>query len=164
MNPTEEACVDLIRELREAAQLQHASIMKIWQQEQGPHPAAAMLLSEIARQGELRMSELAKLRMVDISVVSRQVGQLAEAGLITRRPAPEDGRASLVAVSEEGERALARWRRLYVDFARTAFAGWSEDEVAHLVAQLRAANASIREVVGSEAGCAERPASGDERR
>ncbi|PWV82011.1 DNA-binding transcriptional regulator, MarR family [Prauserella marina] len=153
MVPSEEVCVDLMRQLKLASQLQHAWIMQLWQQEQGPHPAAAMLLSEIERRGESRLSELAKHRMVDISVISRQVSQLAEAGLIERRPAPEDGRASLVKVSEEGERRLVRWKRLHAEFLSEAFGEWDEAELKELTERLGAVNADLRAVVDQETPC-----------
>jgi DNA-binding MarR family transcriptional regulator len=100
--------VELMRELKTASQLQHAWIMQAWQSEPGLHPAAAMLLSDLAKNGEARPSELAKRRFVDLSVVSRQITQLSAAGLVDRRPAPEDGRASLVSVSPT---TSSSWRR-----------------------------------------------------
>src|SRR3954462_7519888 len=108
--------VELMRELKTASQLQHAWIMQAWQSEPGLHPAAAMLLSDLAKNGEARPSELAKRRFVDLSVVSGQVPRLSAPGLVDRRPAPEDGRASLVSVSEKGRAELVRWRANYLEF------------------------------------------------
>src|SRR5215217_4768128 len=116
MSERDEARLELMRELKASANLQHAWLMQIWQAERGLHPAAAMLLSDLAKHGEARPSDLAKRRLVDISVISRQITQLSAAGLIDRRPAPEDGRASLVSVSKQGYEQLERWRGLYLDF------------------------------------------------
>src|SRR6266496_236728 len=121
---TDDVRVELMRELKTAAQLQHAWTMQAWQDEPGLHPAAAMLLSDLHKHGETRLSELAKRRIVDLSVVSRQVAQLSAAGLVDRRPAPEDGRASLVSVSEKGQAELARWRVNYLRFMSEALGGW----------------------------------------
>lgn len=148
--PTDEVCMDLIRQLRTSSRLQHAWSAQLWQEEQGPHPAAVMLLSEIERRGESRLSDLAKHRMVGLPVISRQVAELAAAGLIDRRPEPKDGRASLVRVSEEGARQLAHWRRLQVDFLREALAGWNEQDLRTLIARLQTVNADLRAAV--EAG------------
>src|SRR5438067_10466702 len=102
MGPSDEGGVELMRQLRMAGHLQNAWMTQAWQSNQGLHPAAALVLSDLAMHGESRPSEVAKRKMVDVSVVSRQIAQLTAAGLVDRRPAPEDGRASLVSVSEQG--------------------------------------------------------------
>jgi DNA-binding MarR family transcriptional regulator len=92
MSLSEDVSVELMRQLRITGQMQHAWVTYAWQNQHGGlHPAAAMLLSDLAVHGESRPSELAKRRMVNFSVISRQIGQLSAAGLIDRRPAPEDG-------------------------------------------------------------------------
>jgi len=143
--------VELMRELKTASQLQHAWIMQAWQDQPGLHPAAAMLLSDLAKNGEARPSELAKRRFVDLSVVSRQITQLSAAGLVDRRPAPEDGRASLVSVSEKGRAELARWRANYLEFMETALGGWDDERVTDLIGRLAEMNADLRRALGSAA-------------
>jgi DNA-binding MarR family transcriptional regulator len=155
LDSRDEACVELMRQIRASAQLQHAWIAQAWQADKGPHPAAAMLLSELFHRGECRPSELAKHRMVDVSVISRQIAQLADAGLIERRPAPEDGRASLLSVSERGHRALADWREQYIEFARRALHEWPAEDINELSDRLRAVNDDLRDVVAP--GCRTRP-------
>jgi DNA-binding MarR family transcriptional regulator len=155
MDTRDEACVELMRQIRASSQLQHAWIAQAWQADKGPHPAAAILLSELAQRGECRPSELAKHRMVDVSVISRQIAQLAEADLIERRPAPEDGRASLLNVSERGHQVLADWREQYIEFARRALHEWPAEDINDLTSRLRAVNDDLREVVGP--GCRTRP-------
>lgn len=147
--------VELMRQLKTAAQLQHAWIMQAWQDEPGLHPAAAMLLSDLAKNGEARPSELAKRRFVDLSVVSRQIAQLSAAGLIDRRPAPEDGRASLVSVSEKGRAELVRWRGNYLEFMEKALGGWDDERVTDLTGRLAEMNADLRRALGSTACLAE---------
>lgn len=143
--------VELMRELKTASQLQHAWVMQAWQDQPGLHPAAAMLLSDLAKNGEARPSELAKRRFVDLSVVSRQITQLSAAGLVDRRPAPEDGRASLVSVSEKGRAELARWRANYLEFMETALGGWDDERVTDLIGRLAEMNADLRRALGSAA-------------
>lgn len=141
---TDDIRVELMRELKTAAHLQHAWIMQAWQDEPGMHPAAAMLLSDLAKHGEARPSELAKRRFVDLSVVSRQIAQLTAAGLIDRRPAPEDGRASLVSVSERGQAQLAAWRHNYLAFMERALGHWDEAKIGDLIGRLSEMNADLR--------------------
>jgi DNA-binding MarR family transcriptional regulator len=143
--------VELMRELKTASQLQHAWIMQAWQDAPGLHPAAAMLLSDLAKNGEARPSELAKRRFVDLSVVSRQITQLSAAGLIDRRPAPEDGRATLVSVSEKGRAELADWRTNYLEFMEQALGGWDDERVTDLTGRLAEMNVALRRALGSAA-------------
>ncbi|WP_410666940.1 MarR family winged helix-turn-helix transcriptional regulator [Amycolatopsis sp. cmx-4-68] len=149
--------VELMRELKAASQLQHAWVMQAWQSEPGLHPAAAMLLSDLAKNGEARPSELAKRRFVDLSVVSRQITQLSAAGLVDRRPAPEDGRASLVSVSEKGRAELVRWRANYLEFMEKALGGWDDERVTDLTGRLAEMNADLRRALGN-AACLADPA------
>ncbi|HVW44282.1 MAG TPA: MarR family winged helix-turn-helix transcriptional regulator [Amycolatopsis sp.] len=149
MSLSEDASLELMRQLRVAAQLQHAWASQQWQPATDGHlhPAAAALLSDLAINGESRPSELAKRRMVDISVVSRQIAQLSAAGLIERRPAPEDGRASLVSVSEAGAIHLKRWRQNHLDFIRGALHDWTDDDVTALTERLQDMNDALRAAV-----------------
>ncbi|WP_158879435.1 MarR family winged helix-turn-helix transcriptional regulator [Amycolatopsis anabasis] len=149
MGPGDEASLELMRQLRASAQLQHGWIAQTWQDESGLHPAAAMLLADLAKHGESRPSELAKRRMVDVSVISRQIAQLTAAGFIDRRPAPEDGRAALIRVSERGERELLRWRELQTEFLRKALHNWDESEVHALTERLAAMNDDLRAALGA---------------
>jgi DNA-binding MarR family transcriptional regulator len=148
MSLSEEASVDLMHQLRVAGQLQHAWVTYAWQSElTGLHPAAAMLLSDLVLNGESRPSELAKRKMVDVSVISRQIAQLTAAGLIDRRPAPEDGRAALVSASEQGKVELKRWRENHIAFVRAALGDWTEEQVTALTMQLSAMNEALRATV-----------------
>ncbi|GAA5161985.1 MULTISPECIES: MarR family winged helix-turn-helix transcriptional regulator [Amycolatopsis] len=149
MSLSEQAGIELLQQLRMAGQLQHAWGTASWQRDQpGLHPAAAMLLGDLALHGESRPSELAKRKMVDVSVISRQIAQLVAAGLVERRPAPEDGRAALVSLSEQGMTELKRWREKHLEFFRTALADWSEEEVVALSERLAAMNDALRKAVG----------------
>jgi DNA-binding MarR family transcriptional regulator len=153
MSAEDDSRIELMRQLKAASQLQQAGLAQIWQAERGMHPAAAHLLSDLAKHGEARPSELAKRRMVDISVVSRQISQLSESGLINRRPAPEDGRASLVQVSEKGREELARWRARYLEFMGHALDDWDEARLSQLIELLSAMNEDLRDTLGPQANC-----------
>ncbi|TNC21898.1 MarR family winged helix-turn-helix transcriptional regulator [Amycolatopsis alkalitolerans] len=145
MEGSADRAVALMRELRTAGQLQHAWTMQSWQQgTTALHPAAILLLSDLRQHGESRPSELAKRKMVDISVISRQVTQLAAAGLIERRPAPEDGRASLIRLSEAGEALLGQWRERHLGFVERALEGWTDEEIERLTARLNLMNEGMR--------------------
>src|SRR5690349_19479342 len=75
------------------------------------HPAHTTLplleLAQLLGRGEMRLGELATLRGVAQSVVSRQVGELEARGLVARRPDPADGRAGLVRLTAAGLAVLS---------------------------------------------------------
>lgn len=62
----------------------------------------AILLLKALVGGPMRLSSLAAHLDLDASTVSRQVRQLEDRGLVERAGDPDDGRASRIALSEEG--------------------------------------------------------------
>ncbi len=97
----------------------------------GPRDRSShILLFSIFRQGPLRLADLAATAYVDASVVSRQAADLVSEGLLVRQPHPDDGRASVMALTDEGERFVQTMlirRRAFFDRAVT---DWSEQELA----------------------------------
>jgi DNA-binding MarR family transcriptional regulator len=89
--------------------------------------AAIVLLKALLHGGPVRLSTLAGMLDVDASTVSRQVRQLEDRGLIERMSDPDDGRACLIALSEEGrsrlEEGAQRRRRLVGELVRDWDAG-----------------------------------------
>ncbi|MEX5719640.1 MarR family winged helix-turn-helix transcriptional regulator [Geodermatophilus maliterrae] len=90
------------------------------------------LLLPLERDGEQRCSTLAARTGVDVSVVSRQVAALERQGHVERRPDPDDGRASLIRLSEAGAAALARTRAVRSEWATAALADWDEEDARRL--------------------------------
>jgi DNA-binding MarR family transcriptional regulator len=74
----------------------------------GYDKTSMMLLGALIAGGPMRSSALAEAVYSDPSTISRQVANLVKAGLVERRADQEDGRASLLAVSEEGRRLVRR--------------------------------------------------------
>ncbi len=81
-----------------------------------------MEMASLIGEGEHRLSELAELRNVDQSVISRQIGDLSDRGLVCRRPDPADRRASLVRLTPDGLLLLERARLLRRTWLRDALA------------------------------------------
>lgn len=147
MEPAPEACGELLAPLRALLGLKQVALHQINQTAQGDDPlpyAAAGLLGELVCSGESRASELAQHRIVDASVVSRQVAQLEQAGLIARRPAPEDRRVALLSATPEGEQAFAELERRKKEWLGHALRGWSEPDVRRLTELLHAASRDLR--------------------
>ena len=70
-------------------------------------PVAYSMLMALNESGSRRASDLVGLFSVDKGAVSRQVQSLLELGLIERAPDPEDRRAAILSITEEGSRRLA---------------------------------------------------------
>lgn len=99
----------------------------------GVERAAYILLARLVLEGPRRSNALAESVHSDPSTVSRQVAGLVRAGLVERRPDPEDGRATLLAPTAEGLRVFQanRDRRNREIGAITAH--WDEADRVHLV-------------------------------
>ncbi|MEV4439057.1 MarR family winged helix-turn-helix transcriptional regulator [Streptomyces sp. NPDC049577] len=103
-------------------------------------PAAAFTLSMLRRYGELRMSRIAELLDVDMSVTSRHVAYAAEHGWLDRKPDPLDKRSRLVTLTPEGEALLDEVSARCVDALAHCLRDWSDDDVGllnGLLARLR---------------------------
>jgi DNA-binding MarR family transcriptional regulator len=111
------------------------------------------MLVPLARDGDQRCSALAAQVGVDVSVASRQLAVLARLGYVERRPDPDDGRATLLRLTDAGGAALAAARALRADWSLTALSGWEEADACLLSDLLE------RLVTDLEtAGTAQRPA------
>ena len=106
-------------------------------------PASYLMLAYVAEQGPLRASEIADQFDIDKGAVSRQVTHLTELGLLARVTDPEDGRAMLVSVSDEGRTRLtdvARHRRKWLD---ERLGDWSESDLTGFVETLGRYNRAL---------------------
>jgi DNA-binding MarR family transcriptional regulator len=76
----------------------------------GLTPSQLSVLGVVARRGPIRLSELAEVEGLNPTMLSRVVAALDEAGLVRRRPDPEDRRAGLLEVTATGRRTHERLR------------------------------------------------------
>jgi DNA-binding MarR family transcriptional regulator len=73
-------------------------------------PSQLSVLGSIARQGPLRLADLAEIETLNPTMLSRIVANLDDAGLVHRRCDPDDRRAGLVEVTASGRRTHDRLR------------------------------------------------------
>lgn len=100
-----------------------------------------VLLFHLATGGPRRAGALAESVYVDPSTISRQIDQLVKLGLVERRADPEDGRATLLAATEEGLVLHRTMRRRRDRATAQLLTSWSTDEVrtlAHLLSRFTA--------------------------
>jgi DNA-binding MarR family transcriptional regulator len=76
----------------------------------GLTPSQLSALGVIARNGPIRLSELAEIESMNPTMLSRVVSALDDAGFVRRRTDPEDRRAGLLEVTAAGRRTHDRLR------------------------------------------------------
>ncbi len=92
--------------------------------------SAQMVLRCLANSGPLRSGGIADRLQADPSTVSRQVAALVKDGLVERRADPEDGRASLLVLTDQAGEVLKRHDDLRYQHFASMLSGWSERDLA----------------------------------
>jgi DNA-binding MarR family transcriptional regulator len=96
-----------------------------------------------AEKGRLRMQELAARVVLSRTRVSRLVDDIESAGMVDRQPDPDDGRATLAAITDLGRKELLRAAPVYLGRIQDHFA-------AHLThQQLRAIRDGLERVLAA---------------
>ncbi|MCF1595567.1 MarR family winged helix-turn-helix transcriptional regulator [Streptomyces muensis] len=102
---------------------------------------SAAVLTLLDRFGEMRMSKLAELLAVDMSVTSRHVTHVAERGWIERSPDPADKRSRILRLTPAGADRVREMSRRTTQLLAERLSDWTDDDVAELtrlMARLRA--------------------------
>jgi DNA-binding MarR family transcriptional regulator len=102
--------IDLAESLREFA----LSLLRDAPQSTLSRTSAATL-SVLERRGPQRITALAEHESVTQPAMTGLVQRLEHSGLVSRRPDPLDGRATLIAITEVGSRELGERRRAHDD-------------------------------------------------
>lgn len=90
------------------------------------------VLSRLSRDGCLTQATLARVLHVDAAAITRQVKQLEAEGLITRWPAPDDNRYTVVGLTDAGQTFVASQRAVRDDFERMTTTGLNPDDIDHM--------------------------------
>ncbi|WP_214403323.1 MarR family winged helix-turn-helix transcriptional regulator [Pseudonocardia lacus] len=123
-----------------------------------PSTMAVLELVRLLGEDERRLSEIAALRGVDQSVVSRQISELQTKGLVCRRPDPADRRASLVRLTPAGQDLLAQLAELRRDWLRGALARLPDTDVEATARLITAIAEEISERAAGPPGAPAAPA------
>jgi DNA-binding MarR family transcriptional regulator len=102
-----------------------------------------LLLSTLNEHGARRAADLAEMFALDKGSVSRVVHQLLELGLIERSPDPADGRASILAATDEAVRRLAHMHELRRELFAERLSDWRAEDIEHLAAELDRFNNAV---------------------
>lgn len=106
-------------------------------------PASYLMLSWLVDEGPVRASAMVERFNIDKGAISRQLQHLDDLGLVVRTPDPDDGRATLVAASDDARRRLAdvtEDRRKWLD---EQLGDWTADELENFAATLEKYNRAL---------------------
>ena len=106
------------------------------------------VLFVLAARGECRQNELATDLCITPSSLSRQISDLVDAGYVARHPDPEDRRAALVHVTEEGKDMLVRSKQSRSLRLREMLAAWNETDAQSAIDSVRKLKATLSEHAG----------------
>jgi DNA-binding MarR family transcriptional regulator len=98
--------------------------------------SAHIVLKCIASEGQMRASDVAEALHSDPSTVSRQVAALVKDGLVERRSDPDDGRASLLVLTEKADAVLAEHDRIRLEHFARVLDGWSDADLRQFATML----------------------------
>lgn len=106
----------------------------------------------LLQSGPRQVGELAHLLRVDVSVASRQVAALVDAGLVERDVPADDRRLRTVALTDAGRQFAARSREATLGMAAAVFADWSPQELDEATAQFRKVATAVAAHHGATVG------------
>lgn len=108
---------------------------------------SAAVLTLLDRYGDMRMSKLAELLSVDMSVTSRHVAHVVDRGWIERSPDPADKRSRILRLTPGGRAQADELSRRTAQLLADRLSDWSDEEVGELIqlmARLRASFGDCR--------------------
>ena len=110
--------------------------------------AALHLVLRLIAEGECRATRLAQRLGVGAPVLSRQIAELVEQGLVVRRKDPDDGRAQLVALTPSGVDKLQHMEGRRSAVFQKSLRDWSEDDAVSARKALQRLTESLKETAG----------------
>lgn len=108
-------------------------------------PGGIGVLVTLENTGPSRQVDLAAQLCITASALSRHVTELAAAGYITRDADPDDGRATLIHVTDQGRDLLQRIRESHATGLQDVLAEWSENDAEQARAAVHRLRTSLTE-------------------
>ncbi|MGG3925418.1 MarR family transcriptional regulator [Metabacillus fastidiosus] len=103
-----------------------------------------LILCELDENGPLAINVLAEKLMLNISTASRQVGVLETKKYIHRYPDPNNGRISLMEITQEGQDILIKVQKARYAVYKEILQEWSEEELKQLENNLTRLNRDFK--------------------
>jgi DNA-binding MarR family transcriptional regulator len=92
-----------------------------------------LILERMKEDATTRMTELASSVGVAGATITRQIQELERTGLVLRLQDEQDGRASVVRLTEAGHRVAEVSSEARRDLLRESAQGWSDDELEQMI-------------------------------
>jgi DNA-binding MarR family transcriptional regulator len=99
--------------------------------------SSQVILRQVAHNGPMRASAIADYLHSDPSTVSRQVATMVKEGLLERRADPEDGRASILALTPKADAVIAEHENLRRAHFAEMLSNWTERDLSRFATLLR---------------------------
>jgi len=136
------AARELVETLEELSRAQREAAMRVARDLDLPR-AGLGALHMLTRCGRVQLTDVAAKLRVDVSVASRQVSALVDAGLVRRTVDDDDRRARTLELTDDGrEFAEASFRRID-DLVSEAFSDWSDEDLADATTRIRSVAAAL---------------------
>ncbi|WP_275002021.1 MarR family winged helix-turn-helix transcriptional regulator [Promicromonospora iranensis] len=126
---TEAPAVALLAALQSLSRAQREAAARIAHELDWPRSGVAVL-HLLARCGPASLTDIATHLRVDLSVASRQVSTMADAGYVVRTVDAEDRRVRTVELTDAGHALAAEAAEQYTNLIDRAFAAWSPEDLA----------------------------------
>lgn len=116
-------------------------------------PASYSVLATLQQQGPVRMTSIARHLGIGKPTLSRQLATLTARGWVLKSTDPDDGRAQMLSLSEEGRARLEAAQNERVERYMTMLEpSWSEEEISTLSELLAKLNRTYAESADGEPG------------
>ncbi|MFD6178240.1 MULTISPECIES: MarR family winged helix-turn-helix transcriptional regulator [unclassified Isoptericola] len=136
------AARELVETLEELSRAQREAAMRVARDLDLPR-AGLGALHMLTRCGRVQLTDVAAKLRVDVSVASRQVSALVDAGLVLRTVDDDDRRVRYLALTDAGrDFAEASFRRID-DLVSEAFSDWSDEDLAEATSRIRSVAAAL---------------------
>jgi DNA-binding MarR family transcriptional regulator len=135
------AQADELNEAIRAIGIRHRSLAMAALAPLGIHPGHKLLLLELESAGPCTQAQLGLASGYEPPTITLSVRQLEDAGFVSRRPSPDDGRATIVELTDKGRALLPKLKAAWRQVAQQTVAGLattSVDELTDVLADLAA--------------------------
>jgi DNA-binding MarR family transcriptional regulator len=133
---------ELVQTLEELSRAQREAAVRVARDLDLPR-AGLGALHLLSRCGRVQLTDLAAKLRVDVSVASRQVGTLVDAGLVRRTVDDDDRRARTLELTDAGREFAEESFRRIDDLVSDVFADWSDQDLADAITRIRSVAAAL---------------------
>ncbi|GAB2882806.1 MarR family winged helix-turn-helix transcriptional regulator [Nocardioides pacificus] len=119
------------------------------------------ILCLLADEGPQRLGKIASAFSLDPSTITRQVQAVVRLGLAQKAVDPQDRRASIVTLTDEGSSAVERARGHRREMLATILADWTTEDRAEFLRGLTRFNDTISEWIETDTVPVQAPPAGD---